>query len=542
MSMTGKIFNNQELIDCCIEIVKYFLKLPAWGNPNKFGYSHNGDMKAALVIKHLSIIYNWLYEDLTEIREELLTRIEKQLEIFFEQQLLMSQYWGGAVLQDHGYRSTLSIGFAAINMLGHSKSAEKLLSFYVPRILRAIDKQPYDGFIPFSQYHKADLHLTAVRDFRAAFKFASGIDIFEMTPAFKKSPKYILSALDEESLCTMICCTRSDRKEFKSGLSFFYIMAKEYSCEISKYLADVLIKHYRSRDYDLRETPSSKGHDTRHVWRIYEYLPLAAMTYEEGLYSSVKPELHNLQIFEDGGALQYRNPENRFNAAVICNSNTAAFHAVGTDLSGTDMGISNPSMGAFTVGVNDVMLIQTAESGYRTGSQLGNILLIDSKGQYADNGYPMGVPVNTWKGQRIQKCFKNNDKVTGSARINLAPVYPESFNLLTYTRDFHFYSDKVIVRDTVITKEKHRFNYFFNTYSRHKIEKTGNQEFIFSHNNSSLCFKVSGCNCNFTEEETDVVWSKYNEQGNEPFKHLDAAIAEETDSFVIEFEISLNFP
>jgi hypothetical protein len=539
MSMTGKIFNNQELIDCCIEIVKYFLKLPAWGNPNKFGYSHNGDMGAALIIKHLSVLYNWLYDELAEIREELLIRIEKQLEIFFEQQLLMSQYWGGAVLQDHGCRSSLNIGFAALNLLGHSKVAEKVLSFYVPRIMRGVSKQPHDGFIPFSQYHKADLQLTTITDFRTAYKFASGIDIFEQTSAFRNAPLYILSALDEKSLYTMICCTRSDKKEFKVGLPFFFTMAKEHDCEISKYLADVLIKHYRSKAFDLREPPTSKGHDIRHVWRIYENLPLAVIAFEDGLYRDTRPVIHNFNYFEDGGALHYRNSDNRFNVAAVCNPNTASFHAVGTDLSGTDMGISNPSMGAFTVGVNDVTLIQTAESGYRTGSQLGNVLLVDGVGQFADNGYPMGVPVSTWRGQRIQKCFKDKNNVTGSARVNLAPVYPDSLSLLTYTRDFYFHSDKVIVRDTVITKEKHKFNYWFNTYKKHEIEKSGEQEFVFKYNNSIINFKVNGCICSFKEKETDVVWAKYNEHGNEPFKHLDVSLAEETNSFVIEFEISL---
>ncbi|MHC4874359.1 MAG: hypothetical protein ACYTFY_21105, partial [Planctomycetota bacterium] len=507
MAFAGKIYNDQDLIDYCVDAVKYYLDLPAWGNQNKYGYGHNGDMTAALVIKHMSVLYNWIGDELGDLKDKLLARLEKQLDIFFELQLLMAQYWGGATLQDHGYRSSPSVGFAAINLLGHTDAAQKVLSFYIPRFNRTIEKQPYDGFISFAQYHKIQLHVNDMVDFRIAYKYASGIDPFKKTPAFPNVPKYILSALDEESLFTMICCTRGDRKEFHVGLPFFFMLAKDYDCERSKYLANVLMEHYRKNKFDLRQFNAPKGQDTRYVWKIYETLPIAILEYEDGIFSDKRPDVHNLNYFEDGGAIQYRNPENRFNVATICTSNTASFHAVGTDLSGTDMGISNPSMGAFTVGVNETMLLQTGESGYRTGTYLGNVLMIDGKGQYGDNGYAMGVPTRVWKGQRIQKCLMNPDKTSGSARINLAPAYRTELGVLTYTRDLYFEEDKVLVRDTVITKEKHKFNYWFNTYQKHNIEEKGSQEYIFSHENSALNFKVTGCKCDFKIEETDVVWS-----------------------------------
>ncbi len=537
LAFTGKVFNAESLIEATLESTRYFLDLPAWGNPNPLGYGHNGDMGCALIIKHLSVVYNWLHDELGDLRPILLARLEKQLAIFFEQQLLMAQYWGGATLQDHGYRSSPNVGFAAINLLGHSEYAKEVLAFYIPRFRRTIEKQPYDGFIPFTQYHKIQLHVNDMLDFRNAYKFASGEDAFRITPAFANVPKYILSCLDEKSMTTQVCVTRGDRKEFAVGLPFFFALAKDFGCEHSRYLAGLLMKHSLSADPAGIASGSAPGHDTRFVWASCETLPMAVLEVEEGLTSDARPDAQALQHFPDGGALQYRDDAHRFNVAVMCNANTSSFHAMASDLSGTDMGISNPSLGMFSVAVGGEPLIQCAESGYRTGTRLGNVLLIDGKGQVGDNGYAMGVPMRRWHGARIQKVLPDKNG-GGSARINLAPAYPEDLGVMTYTRDFFFEPTRVTVRDTVITLDPHDFSYWFNTWKTHALDRRTDGTWLIAGSGQAVRFAVTGNGWSITQAETDVVWAYGNEQNDHPFVHLEVAI-KRVRAFTVEFLIAL---
>jgi hypothetical protein len=516
---------DEALKEDILNTVRHLLALPAWGNQNPYGYGHNGDMGCALTIKHASLVYNWMHDELGALRGPLLDRIERQMELFYEQQLLLAQYWGGACLQDHGYRSSPSIGFAAINMLGHSEIAEKILAFYVPRFFRTIEKQPVDGFIPFSQYHKIQLYCNDMTDFRIAFKFASGDDIFASATAYRNVPKYIMSCLDEESMLTMVCVTRGDRKDFEASLPYLMVLAKDFGCENSRYLANLLTRHYRRKSF------------TGLAPKVYEVLPMAILEDAEGIYSDKRPATLAMNVYEDGGAIQYRDEATRFNVAVMCQSNSSSFHSLGTDLSGTDMGISNPSMGAFTVGLKNEMLLQTAESGYRTGTQLGNVLLVDGKGQYGDIGYPMGIPMRTWRGHRIQRHHFDPSTRKGFARLNLPMAYPDDMQIMTYTRDFYFEPDHLRVRDTVISRSQHKFSYWFNTYSKHRIEQTDERSFCFSENGNSIDLIVGGVACVFRIEDTETIWGYGNEQGNETFKHLEVSLRDKTDAFTVEFKI-----
>ena len=534
-----RILGEDAMLEKVLSFVRHYLEQPAWGNPDPYGYGHNGDMGCALIIKHLTLAYNWLAEELGDLREPLLSRLEKQLEIFFEQQLLMAQYWGGATLQDHGFRSSPSVGFAAINLLGHSKVAEKTLAFYIPRFYRTLEKLPRDGFIPFSQYHKIQLYVNDMTDFRIAYKYASGRDIFAESTAYQNVPQYILSCLDEASMNTHVCTTRGDRKDFLVGLPFFFSLAKDYSCDRSRYLANVLMKHYRSKDFDLYDRESSPTEDTRYVWKALETLPMAILKHDEGVFSDARPEVHALTHYPDGGAIQYRDEPNRFNVAVTCFCNTASFHAVGTDLSGTDMGINNPSVGNFSVAVGREPLLQCAESGYRTGTQLGNVPMIDGKGQYGDCNYTMGVPMRTWRGQRIQKVLQRPDGVRGFARLNLQPAYPDEMEVLTYTRDFFFEPACLRVRDTVITRVPHAFRYWFHTWERHEIASLKDGTYRIAEGDAAIRFSIKGDGWTFGEGDTEVVWAYANENEDQGFRHIEVATSEPTRAYVVDFIVEL---
>ena len=143
--------------------------------------------------------------------------------------------------------------------------------------------------------------------------------------------------------------------------------------------------------------------------------------------------------------------------------------------------------------------------------------------------------MRTWRGYRIQKTRYDQATKSGFARLNLAPAYPDDAGILTYTRDFYFDTNRLLVRDTVISRNTHEFKYWFNTFRRHKIEQPDTGVFHFSGIESALIMKITGPECEFSINDTDVVWAYGNEQDDEPFKHLEVKLKSRSDAFIIEF-------
>ncbi|MCK5844068.1 MAG: heparinase II/III family protein, partial [Victivallales bacterium] len=426
-----------------------------------------------------------------------------------------------------GFRSTLMVASAAINMLGYSSEAAASLEFLIPRMRRVLEKLPLDGYIPFAQYHTISLCVNALCEFRLAYLFASGNDVFDITSAFGGIPCYILSTYDEQSMSVFTSCTRGDRKDFKDSLSFFMMTEEKYVCRISAYLRSCIMEHY------LRE---SRGKLSPSVLAT---IPSAILAWNGTEFtSSAKPEFEALNVFQDGGGVHYRFDPARFTVAVMCHPNAPSHHSIGTDMNSTDRALSNPSSGAFSVAVGDEVLIQNAESGYRTGSELGNVLLVDGRGQIGDVGYPMGVPMRRWRGDRIQSWRTAEDGDGGFARLLLTAAYPDESGVLRYTRDFHFDGASTRVVDTVVSSEKHNFEYRFNTYQDHDIERLSDTEFVIRGAEAALNLSISSADWDVSIADTDVVWSYVNEHDGRPFKHLRIALRKPVEAFALEFVVN----
>jgi hypothetical protein len=523
---------DREALDAVRRYVRHHLELVAWGNPNPDGYGHNGDMGVATILKTLALVWNWLGEHLGELRAPLLARLVLQGDRFLEQQLLQAQYWGGAIRQDHGFRSTAAFLTAALGLLGHSDRAPSWIAFLVPRLERTLRILPTDGFIPFSSYHKISLYVCDMAECREALRFAGGPDLFA-GDAFRRVPDYLLCNLDEPSMSTQVTSTRGDRKDFNTGLHFLFALARDFQCEKSRYLAHLLMAHYRRLGFRVRD------HLGRVVRRAYEGLPFAILFHEEGLTRPQRPPTPPLTHFPDGGALNWRNAARRFNVAVHCDPPSGAHHALGLDLSATDLGLGNPSAGQFSVAVGRESLLQNAESGYRTGSHLANALLVDGKGQYGDNKDPMGVPMRAWRGHRIQVCRMNPDGSTGFARLNLGPAYPDEMQVQACTRDFHFYPDRVRVRDTVVCGEPHVFSFRFHTYRRHQLTQVGDLAFQVAHGGAALHLQARGEGLVARVLDVEVVWAYTNENDDERFVCIEISHPAPVQSLVVEFIISV---
>ena len=521
---------DERALQAALTGVQGLLDRPAWGNPNPDGYSHNGDMGAALAMQSMVLSINWLHAELGELREPVLERAVKQFDTFLEQQLLHSQYWGGAILQDHGVRSTTSALFSALCLLGHTPRAELYVSFYLPRFRRILAARPTDGFIPFSSYHLVDLYVDLMSWTREAMRHATGEDIYAHDN-LRHVPAQALHSMDAESMLGHYCSTRGDRTNFIHGLPFFLGMAGDHGDEHAAYLAQLLLDYYQKHELKL---PALRGGFNTGA---HANLPLAVLNFREKAVSASCPAQAKLKVYPDSGALHWAEPACRFHVSAQCMPNSSAFHCLGTDLTGTDTMMHNPSAGQFTVGVGGEALIQCAESGYRTQSRLANVLLADGKGQYGDVDYTMAVPMERWRGQRIQTWRYDTETENGFVRMNLAPAYPDELELLTYTRDFYFAHGELLVRDTVIARNRHCFAYWFNTYDSHETP-VRDSIVDFIGRDARLRMEVIGRNWTISVAPTEVVRSYVDDNQGESFKHVQVEGAEPVRDFCIEFRIT----
>src|SRR5690606_30425314 len=114
-----RLDNRQEALEELICAVDELLALPHWGNPRDDGYSHNGDMHAAFPMRAMAWVYHGIGEELgEERRRKMREKLVLQGERFVELCLLNRDYWGGSLLQDHGWRSVHTFAAAALYLLG----------------------------------------------------------------------------------------------------------------------------------------------------------------------------------------------------------------------------------------------------------------------------------------------------------------------------------------------------------------------------------------------------------------------------------------
>jgi hypothetical protein len=72
-------------------------------------------------------------------RARMLSKLAHHGNLFIDLALLNRDYWGGSLLQDHGRKSFMAFGIAALNLYGVIPQAERWLTYTLPRIRRSLD-------------------------------------------------------------------------------------------------------------------------------------------------------------------------------------------------------------------------------------------------------------------------------------------------------------------------------------------------------------------------------------------------------------------
>lgn len=515
---------DREALDLLIAGVRGLLGMEAWGNPFEDGYGYNCDMLAAERIEPLTFVLQWERAALREadLFDALRERLVRQMTFFFDAMLLAEDYWGGSLLQDHGHRSVGRFGVAAANMIGQCEDAPHWFAFVLNRMDRVVAALPNDGGMPFTSYHKIHLFMDDMVTWRDTLLHVTGRDLFDDV-RFAQYVDFVINRLHEPTSQVMTAITRGDRKDFYAGWGFFNAIAQKHNHAGAARLARILVDRYAQdgSNIDIRPIATSLA--------MIDHHPVVAPR-------RLQPKPFDARL--DTGFVNYRPVGQQVNVVMRCVAPPAISSATRTNCP-CDRAVDAPVEGHFTVAVGNQTLLLTAEGGYRQRSSLGSTLLIDSKGQYGDLDYAMGVPNMPLRTHCIETA--RYDEQTGRAyvRMKLHPAYPREARLLHYTREFVLEPRGMLVRDVVLSEVEHEYSWHFQTYARRTIDALGDQRYRITDGGDGMTLEAAAIECEFssTIADTDVVWAYANENDDQPFKHIRFVTAKKSRQLTAEFRV-----
>lgn len=496
-----------------------------WGNPQKDGYSHDGDMDAASALQWLALIYRTFADELGEARRKrMLKKLTHQGNRFLELALLNRDYWGGSLLQDHGWRSMFAFATATIHLLGIIPDAERWFSYIIPRLGRSLAAMPSDGVIPLSSYGDVDLYLGEISHYRDVFLKLTGEDIFLKYP-FRSVVDYLTATFQEESGTTPV--SGNQDRLITGGSRFFNRMAALFDDQRAAHLSRRVLQPPTKPFYNSFQ-------ERRYYFNILE--SLCSYQSKVQLPRTVTPH-QGLSYFEDSGLAHFRNEEVTF--SVRCGP-WCGYNAYRKASGPCDrMGMA-PGSGHFVLEVHGVPFLVEPDGGYRLHSNLRSCLLIDNAGQHGDIGYPMGIPSKPYHGEEIRRVDWEDESGLAEINLDLASAYPEELGVLRYTRDLIVGGKgRMICRDHVVLREAKPLSWLFHGSSANKITTAGA---LTAHLGDSprLTIKplLETCGLNVSTRKTDVVWSYVSTGGFKPFQHVRYDTIAPTKVALIEFLIT----
>ncbi len=516
-----------DVLDLALKVIDETVALPHWGNPREDGYSHDGDMAPAVAMRCLAWALHALRDELGPARtKSMLAKMALQGDRFVNLALINRDYWGGSVLQDHGWRSMHSFGAAALALYGILPEAERWIAYVIPRVRRSLEAMPRDGVLPPSSYSNFYLYLNELTHFRDALLAAGGDDLFDWAP-FRPIMEYVIAVLHEKEH-RMVVTTNfgGDRELMIGGNAFFNRMATKYGDGRAARIAHLLLETPPTAFYaGVEEIAYFHGP----LWGLLSHDPTVEPV--AGL-----PEPPRLAFFEDSGLAHYR--DGRVTLSVQCGP-WCGYNAYRRARGPCDRMEIAPGAGHFIVAVGAQPLLLTPDSGYRLRSCLRSCLLIDGQGQRGDVGYPMSIPSKRHHGEEIELVRWDEGTGEGIIRLNLAPAYPEELDVIAYTREFLVGGrQQLICRDHVVLRQPRQLSWLFQ--GKREIGVALEDELIARFGTQPcLQLRPGAGNVMLTASvaQTDVVWSYVSGSGFKPFDHVryetESAVAVAVIDFVI---------
>ena len=442
---------NTNALKNALAIVDHAIALPAWGRPREDVYGHNGDIGGGEMIRNMAFAYHMLGPDLGEERRaRLLQKLAVQGDAFMTQALLMRDYWGGSLLQDHGWRAMADFGTAALHLWGVIPEADRWVAYIVPRLERAIEAAPPEGNIPGSSYYSVWLYGQNIMWYRDALLARTGVDLLEQ-PALRHIPAFMASVYDEDQHALFVVENGDKLRVFGSEHLLAAVAAKFHDATAARL--------HRLMVESALDPVAHGGHqaeeNTSLLWGFLAYdpavLPAAAPT---------KP-VRQIIWYKDAGFVQYRNDAQDVALALRCGP-WLGYHAQVQATGPCDLMECRPGMGHFALFLKGEPILMSPDLGYKLETRTSSTMLVDDHGQIGDAGYPMSIPSQTHSGAQVDSVHWDPATGAGSVRLNLQRAYPAELGVTHYTREFLvFAAHRLICRDTVVLNRPRRLTWLF---------------------------------------------------------------------------------
>ncbi|HRU07256.1 MAG TPA: hypothetical protein P5137_15935, partial [Candidatus Brocadiia bacterium] len=435
-----------EAMSKAVAAMDRLLAAPAWGNPNPEAYAHNGDMGAMAALRALAWAWRAMPEELgPERRARVLDRLRRQGDVFFDLMLLNRDYWGGSVIQDHGWRSVFGFAAVALSLLGAAPEAERWLRLLLPRARRSLDAMPRDGAAPAGAHKHLFNYMHEVTQFRDALLAATGEDIFDQ-PQFAPILDCFAALLappggGAPDAGARFCLVGANR--------FLNLMAAKFGRSDAAAMEQWLL---------APEPPRFPA--IAYEGRYYAGLVEGLMSRDPDGPAPRQPRPPRLLWLRDSGRVLYRDDAARLSLSLACGPGSG-YHAYAREAGPCDRMGGAPVASDFTVAVGQSLLLSPAPAGYRLSTALGSCMLVDGAGQYGDVGYPMSIPAWTDRDERIAAARWDDAEQEGFVRLELHPAYSGAQGVLRYTRDFLLAPARLVVRDMVVLDRPRALSWLF---------------------------------------------------------------------------------
>jgi hypothetical protein len=478
------------------------LALPHWGNPREDGYGHDGDMYPAFTMRAMAWAYHGLGSELGEDRRaRMREKMALQGKRFIDLALLNRDYWGGSLLQDHGWRSVHTFCFAALALLNVIPEAGEWLRYFLPRVRRAEAAMPRDGVVPETSHNSLILYLDDISDLREILLAWNGEDIYDANP-FHTIVDFISATWTNDSPQQMI-----------GGNGFFNQIASKYHDETAAWISQRLL-----------QIPEKEWTHFSQRQGYYADVVRGFLTDDSTIPAVPPPPSAPLQFFPDSGRVYFFDTEKDISFQVTC-APYAGYHAYRHATGPCDRMGAAPGEGHFELRRGGTALLATPDSGYALQSAIRSCLLIDGKGQYGDIGYPMSIPSKIHRGEEIEYARWDEKTQAGAVRLHLTPAYPDAAKLANYTREFLITPRQIIVRDYVTLNEAKLLSWLFQGKRENGLElipdkSTFAARFGSLENGVKLEAQSFQFDIKAAIHLTPVVWSYSSASGFKPFDHV----------------------
>lgn len=500
-----RLNHDESALNVAMEVIERALNAEHWGNQKPDGYGHDGDMSAMYVLWGLTHAYHSLYDRLDrDTKNRMLDKLALQGNRFFEKALLYRDYWGGSLLQDHGWRSLFGFGCVALHLLGVLPEASLWTRYIIPRLDRSLAAMPTDGVIPASSHYSLELYTEMLAPYRDTLYRLTGRDIYR-NEAFRRIVDYltdIVHAADQ----TVVGWGR-DKLHLVGGRAFLNAMASVYQDGRAAYLQQLLNDKRMEAFY---AGPEEKAYYGDALWGL--------LSYEETTQPAKRLQ-HSTGIrhYEDSDVVHYRDAEQQVVVSLRCGP-SMGHHAYRTAQGACDRLGLGPDAGHFMIAVQGEPFLVTPDSGYSLRTDIRSCLLIDGKGQQDDVGYTMSVPSYKYLGEEIESVSWDEAEGKGRVRLNLTEAYPREAGVAAYRREFLLERGQPVrLRDYVVLNEPRKLSWLFQTKREHNPAFEGLTCKLGGEGGVTISPRSPQLGLTVTVEETPVVWSYVSPSGFRPF-------------------------